>query len=105
MSALYLPQPAPVVEPQTKLMSRAWTLVFQAMIDAIQVAATAIVDLESGIISGEVTYANRPASPVAGQVANFSDGSTAVWGAAVIGGGANRVAARYNGTAWTVTGK
>jgi len=53
---------------------------------------------------GEITYANRPTAPVAGELVNFSDSNTAVWGATVAGGGANRVLARYNGTNWTVVG-
>lgn len=52
----------------------------------------------------EVTYANRPTSPVTGELANISDSNTATWGATVAGGGANKILARYNGTNWTVVG-
>ena len=51
-----------------------------------------------------VTYANRPATPVAGMEVTITDSNTAVWGATVAGGGANNIKARYNGTNWTVVG-
>lgn len=50
------------------------------------------------------TFANLPASPVAGTLATITDSNTATWGATIAGGGANNVLARYNGSAWTVVG-
>lgn len=58
----------------------------------------------SSIGSSEITYANRPASPYTGQICNFSDSTVNTWGATVAGSGSNHVAARYNGTNWTVIG-
>lgn len=49
-----------------------------------------------------VTFANLPASPAEGALAIVSDSNTAVWGATIAGGGANRALAYYNGTNWTV---
>lgn len=48
------------------------------------------------------TFANLPANPAIGQLAMVSDSSTAVWGAAIAGGGATTVMGFWNGTAWTV---
>lgn len=45
-----------------------------------------------------------PASPVTGWEINVSDSSVNTWGTAITGGGTFNVKARYNGTAWTVTG-
>lgn len=50
------------------------------------------------------TFANLPASPVAGMEATVTDSNTATWGATIAGGGSNNVKARYNGTNWTVVG-
>lgn len=61
------------------------------------------VQLTHGL--AEITYANRPTSPVVGELINFSDSNTATWGATVAGSGANKILARYNGTNWTVVGK
>jgi len=52
-----------------------------------------------------VAFASLPASPVAGELAYVTDSNTAVWGATVAGGGANKVLVWYNGTNWTVAGK
>lgn len=74
--------------------------------------AASVVELNAGsagssgvaLIRGR-TFANLPASPVAGMMATVTDSSTATWGATIAGGGANVVLAFYNGTAWTVAGK
>lgn len=50
------------------------------------------------------TFANRPGTPVAGMTTCFTDSNTAVWGAAIAGGGGGNVQARYNGANWTVVG-
>lgn len=52
-----------------------------------------------------VAYASLPGTPTTGAIGCITDGSTNVWGAAVIGGGANNVEVRYNGANWTVVGK
>ena len=49
------------------------------------------------------TYANLPTSPVAASVAYITDSNTAVIGAAIAGGGVNKVLGVY-GTVWTVLG-
>lgn len=49
-------------------------------------------------------FASLPAA-AEGDVASCSDSNTAVWGAAIAAGGANKVLAYFNGTAWTVAGK
>jgi hypothetical protein len=48
------------------------------------------------------TFATLPASPTVGIIAYISDSNTAVWGATIAGGGANKVLGFYNGTNWTV---
>ena len=58
----------------------------------------------TGQVVAETSVANLPTTPLVGQLGNVSDSTTAVWGATVTGGGANRVAVRWNGTDWTVTG-
>lgn len=50
------------------------------------------------------TFAQLPASPVAGMEATVTDSNTTTWGATIAGGGSNNVKARYNGTNWTVVG-
>lgn len=52
-----------------------------------------------------VAFASVPAAPVEGMLVGVTDSNTAVWGAAIAGGGANHVLAYYNGTSWTVAGK
>lgn len=52
-----------------------------------------------------VAFAALPASPSAGTVAYVTDSNTAIWGATVAAGGANKVLVVWNGTAWTVVGK
>ena len=51
-----------------------------------------------------VAFAGLPAVPRQGYLAAVTDGSTATWGATLVGGGANKVLAYYNGTNWTVAG-
>ena len=50
----------------------------------------------------ERTFAQLPASPHVGELANISNSSTATIGATISGGGANHVLARFGGTNWTV---
>ena len=50
------------------------------------------------------TFAALPAAGTFGRVAMVSDSTTAVWGATITGGGANKVMALDNGTNWTVCG-
>jgi hypothetical protein len=62
-----------------------------------------------GALNGNVkltgyTYTNLPTAS-AGMLAYVTDSTTAVWGANIAGGGANKVLAFYNGTNWTVAGK
>lgn len=52
-----------------------------------------------------VAFAALPATPAEGWIASITDGSTAIWGATVTGGGANHVLAYYNGSDWTVIAK
>lgn len=42
---------------------------------------------------------------IEGMLAVVSDSSVNTWGTVIAGGGANRVLAYYNGTAWTVAAK
>jgi hypothetical protein len=51
-----------------------------------------------------LTYAQLPATPLAGMMCYVTDSNTATWGATVASGGANKVLAWYNGTNWTVAG-
>lgn len=63
------------------------------------------VKQNGGVCPGaEVAYASRPSAPEVGDLINISDSNTATWGAAIAGGGANKVLARYNGANWTVVG-
>ncbi len=48
------------------------------------------------------TFANLPASPVAGMIATVTDSTTTTYGATISGGGSNKVLAWYDGTNWTV---
>lgn len=48
---------------------------------------------------------NACAAALQGQTAPISDSTTAVWGATITGGGANKVMGYCNGTAWTVSAK
>jgi len=50
-------------------------------------------------------FAALPAAPVEGMIAVVGDSSVNTWGTVITGGGANRVLAYYNGTAWTVAAK
>jgi hypothetical protein len=56
-------------------------------------------------VSTGVTVAKLPGSPVAGQLAQVTDSTTNVWGAAVTGTGGFKVLAWFNGSQWTVVGK
>jgi hypothetical protein len=50
-----------------------------------------------------VTYANRPANPVKGMLAEFTDSTSVTWGTNITtGGGTYNVLAHYNGANWTV---
>jgi hypothetical protein len=49
-------------------------------------------------------FASLP-TPSEGMIASVNNSNTAVWGANIAGGGANKVLAYYNGTNWTVAGK
>jgi hypothetical protein len=51
-----------------------------------------------------LTYAQLPATPLAGMICYVTDSNTATWGATVAAGGANKVLTWYNGTNWTVAG-
>jgi hypothetical protein len=50
-------------------------------------------------------FADLPVQTGAGALCCVSNSNTAVWGAVIAGGGANKVLAFYNGTNWTVAGK
>lgn len=50
-------------------------------------------------------FAGLPAAPGVGTLAVVTNSNTAVWGAAIAGGGANVVLAFWNGGAWTVAAK
>lgn len=98
MIALNLSPNAAFVEAPRFTLSRAGY-------DYLRRLGTTVVALTNGQITEETTFALVPSNPVVGQVANISDGSTAVWGANCIGGGANAVLIRWNGSNWTVCGK
>ena len=51
-----------------------------------------------------VAFAMLPSAPQPGSLAFVTDSTVAAWGAAVAGGGTNKVLAWHNGTAWTVIG-
>lgn len=51
-----------------------------------------------------VVYADLPASPITGTLANISDGDTETVGAVVAGGGAFEVTIRFDGSDWRVLG-
>jgi hypothetical protein len=51
-----------------------------------------------------LTFAQLPATPLAGMMCYVTDSNTATWGATVASGGANKVLCWYNGTNWTVMG-
>jgi hypothetical protein len=49
-----------------------------------------------------VAFTGLPGTPRFGMMVPVTDSNTAVWGAAIAGGGVNKVLAFYNGTNWTV---
>jgi len=49
-------------------------------------------------------FAGLPTSPVIGQLASVSDGTSNTWGAVQSGGGIHQTLVWYNGSAWTVIG-
>ena len=76
----------------------------------IQDASRALQTIETYLryfvgTAAEIPYGSLPVTPVAGTIRNISDSNTAVWGATAAAGGVLHVAVRYNGAAWTVTGK
>jgi hypothetical protein len=50
----------------------------------------------------ELPFANLPAGPPVGTLANISDSTIATIGGTIAGGGTNHVLGRYNGTVWKV---
>lgn len=52
-----------------------------------------------------VTYAELPANPVQGMQIAITDSMTTTWGDVITGGGADKVLAHWNGSAWTVAAK
>jgi len=60
------------------------------------------IGLWQGTFPQPVVFAGLPSSPQEGLRIPVMDSTTAVWGAVIAGGGANRVLAYYNGTNWTV---
>lgn len=78
----------------------------------VGLGAAGIVEVNAGTLgsSGVLllrgrTFAQLPASPIAGMRTTVTDSNTETWGATVAGGGAFNVEVRYNGTVWTVVGK
>lgn len=55
------------------------------------------------LASSLVSVSGLP-TPTTGMLVPVNDATSSVWGASVIGGGANTVLAFYNGTSWTVSG-
>lgn len=51
-----------------------------------------------------VPFAQLPANPVVGTIVPVTDANSAVWGVAIIGGGAHQVLVWWNGAHWTVIG-
>src|SRR5260221_9336042 len=63
------------------------------------------LEVQSGVVLHKgVTFANLPASPVAGMVAYVTDSNAFVWGATIAGGSTHKVLGFYNGANWTVAG-
>lgn len=68
------------------------------------VTATGLVRQGSPLIGPPTVFSGLPAG-VEGSMAVVTDASVNTWGTVIAGGGANRVLAYYNGTAWTVAAK
>jgi hypothetical protein len=66
--------------------------------------AGALVRQGTPLVGTPFVFSALPAG-VEGMLAVVSDSSVNTWGTAIAGGGANRVLAYYNGTAWTVAAK
>lgn len=56
-------------------------------------------------ISAPYAFATLPNPAIEGMMAVVGDSTVNTWGTVIVGGGANRVLAYYNGTAWTVAAK
>lgn len=61
------------------------------------------VDTTKAFRMTPVAFAALPTA-AEGAIASVNDSNTATWGASIAGGGANKVLAYYNGTAWKVAG-
>jgi hypothetical protein len=76
---------------------------FTKLAQSVKIIIQTMVVRETRTAQPVSTYANRPSSPLEGDWAIITDSNTAVWGATVAAGGANRVLARYNNAGnWTV---
>lgn len=60
---------------------------------------------QGGAISPPYAFAALPSPAIEGMVAVCGDSTVNTWGTVIVGGGANRVLAYYNGSAWTVAAK
>lgn len=60
------------------------------------------IGLWQGVFPTPVVFAALPVNPKEGTRIPVTDSNTAVWGAVIAGGGANRVLAYWNSVAWTV---
>jgi len=89
-TTLLLPTQQPVVEPKTGLVTREWLKQVFYQTEAVRVARP---------------FASLPSVPQEGMLMAITDSTTAVWGAAIAGGGANHVLGFFNGAAWTVVAK
>ena len=80
---------------------------FQDLLDVGLLASISPVGIMKGVILESLTlrpvpFADLPTTPVHGMLAAIMDSTTAIWGATIAGGGANKVLGHYNGTVWTV---
>ena len=68
-------------------------------------AGTAISTRRADNTVGTFATTTACAAGLEGGITVVTDSNTAIWGATIAGGGANRVLAYCNGTNWTVAGK
>lgn len=78
----------------------------------VDLAATTSINLGTPVVNvsdvlklAPQAFASLPVAPEEGMMAWVNDSNTAVWGATIADGGANKVLAVFNGTTWTVAGK
>ncbi len=98
----------PATEGPKPLFTGPWIRIFQSWVTLLNTlglyAGERTGDNQYPLQLPSVLFADLPAAPVVGTLIMVTDSTTAVWGAAIAGTGANVVLALWSGAAWTVVG-